>query len=106
VRPFLLSLWLSFALATSIAMPIFPTVLAWDPNPPENNVVQYNVYGGYGGVLLLLGSTPSDVTTYSDYENEPGEFFYLVTAVDDQDRESGPSNEVMIVVPSRNWRIK
>lgn len=87
------------------AMPDYPTVLAWDANPPQDNVVYYNIYGVYGGgTFAYLGSTTD--TIYSDYEELPGDFYYVVTAVDDQNRESGPSNEVMVTVPQKNDRLK
>ena len=109
MRRLLLSLSVLFALAASVvprtAGPIFATVLAWDPNPPDENVAYYNVYGvSGGGTFLLLGST--DETTYADYEETPGDFFYVVTAVDDQNRESPPSNVVVVNVQPVNWRIK
>lgn len=86
-------------------MPTFATILAWDANPPSDNVIYYNVYGvSGGGTFLLLGSTTE--TTYSDYEETPGDFFYVATAVDDQNQESGPSNEVVVNVQPVNSRIK
>lgn len=116
-------------------MPIRPTILAWDPNPPSDNVLHYNVYEAIHSPMALRALTAlkrktarspaaaialrkaatddsyvlvgsSTTTTYSLDETglAPGIHYYVVTAVDNQNRESGYSNEVAVTVLS--WRIK
>lgn len=71
--------------------------LEWDPNPPGDNVAGYNMYRslqpGTGYVRLNSALIPG--TTYIDDTVQIGEtYYYVCTAVNGDDLESGFSNEV------------
>ena len=53
---------------------------------------------------VLIGSSITTTYFLDQTGQAPGDHFYVVTAVDDQNRESGYSNEVVVSV--FNWRIK
>jgi len=54
-------------------------VLAWDPNPPADEVTEYRVYEMTGAGWALLGSTETPQWTVGD--REPGYYEFAVTAV-------------------------
>jgi fibronectin type 3 domain-containing protein len=64
------------------------------------NVVSYNVYRTFtsGGYYGLVGSTAALIYTDSDVQSGVT-YYYCVTAVDDQGRESARSNEARASVP-------
>jgi Zn-dependent M28 family amino/carboxypeptidase len=69
--------------------------LSWQANLEP--LTGYNVFRaeGSGGPYLLLTAQPIFVTAFRDYFLAPGKnYFYVLTAVDDQGRESGYSEEV------------
>jgi len=77
--------------------------LEWDPNPPVDAVVGYNMYrslqAGSGYVRL---NTPDLIPgiSYTDNTAAEGEtYYYVCTAVNGDDLESGFSNEVPYTVP-------
>jgi len=75
------------------------TYLSWDQS---NGAAGYNVYRGgkhggpYGQINLALDGS----TNYTDNGVDAGTtYYYVVTAVDPEGRESGYSNEVKIIIP-------
>ena len=71
--------------------------LEWDANPPEDNVAGYNMYrsesSGAGYIRLNVDLIPG--TTYTDNTLDYGDqVYYVCTAVNYDDLESGFSNEV------------
>jgi len=79
-----------------------PVDLEWDPNPPADAVVGYNLYrsdqSGSGYVRLNASLIPN--TAYSDNTILSGQtYYYVCTAVNGDDLESGFSNEVPFTVP-------
>lgn len=75
--------------------------LAWDPNS-EPDLAGYNIYRSdtSGSGYLRLNSNLIPDPFYVDDTVVAGQtYYYVVTAVNLSALESGPSNEVMIVVP-------
>jgi hypothetical protein len=100
VRQFLLSLWLLFALVVSAGPGItIDYLLGWDPNPPSDNVILYRMYEEFaGGGSATVGFAKE--TQFLVAGLDPGTtHFYVVTAIDVNNLESPPSNEVEIDVP-------
>ena len=76
--------------------------LTWTASTSAN-VVGYNVYRGSapGGPYMKLNSSMVAATDYTDAGVQAGQTYYFVcTAVDATDNESGYSNEAQAVVPS------
>ena len=75
----------------------FDVKLAWDPNPPDDGVLQYSLYIDYGtGVKLLEVLLPCESPDYTVRELNPGVVYkFYVTAVSAWG-ESEPSNIVII----------
>ena len=78
-------------------------VLTWNPSVPRNGVpvAGYNVYRSTisGGPYVRLASGVSD-PSYTDTIVSSGRtYFYVVTAVDQSNRESDYSNEASAVIP-------
>ena len=76
--------------------------LEWDSNPPEDQVAGYNLYRSYqsGSGYVRLNATLIANTTYTDTTIEAGQtYYYVCTAVNTSDLESGFSNEVPHTVP-------
>lgn len=76
--------------------------LEWDPNS-ESDLAGYNLYrstqSGSGYVRLNGSLIPTP--TYTDNTIQPGQtYYYVCTAVNSSDLESGFSNEVPYSVPS------
>jgi hypothetical protein len=79
-----------------------PVQLAWDANPPSDQVAGYNMYrsnqSGFGYVRLNATLIPA--TTYTDDTIVAGQtYYYVCTAVNTSGLESGFSNEVSYSVP-------
>lgn len=75
--------------------------LAWRPSP-EPDVAAYAVYRAAGsGPRVRVGSVGAPTTVFVDRGLPPGTYRYVVTALDRAARpnESGPSNEVTVVLP-------
>ena len=75
--------------------------LAWTASS-SNNVVGYNLYAASvaGGPYTKLNSSPVSATSYTDKTVVAGEAcYYVATAVDSNNVESGYSGEVRAVVP-------
>jgi hypothetical protein len=71
--------------------------LEWDPNPPEDDVAGYNMYRSHqsGSGYVRLNQDLIAPTTYDDQTIVPGDqYYYVCTAVNTADLESGFSNEV------------
>jgi hypothetical protein len=76
-------------------------VLTWKAS--SSVVAGYNVYRAddSGGPYEKLNPSPVRETSYKDSRVQSGhKYFYLVTSVDAQGRESGFSNQVRATVPS------
>ena len=76
--------------------------LSWNASQ-SSGVVGYNIYRGTvsGGPYSKVNSTPNADTTYTDPTVTAGQtYFYVAKAVDTNDAESGPSNEVQAVIPT------
>ena len=76
--------------------------LEWDANPAEDQVAGYHLYrsnqSGFGYVRLNTALIPT--TTYTDDTIAAGQtYYYVCTAVNTSDLESGFSNEVPYTVP-------
>lgn len=75
--------------------------LTWDAS--QDVVIGYNIYRGgtKGGPYAQINGTLEASTDYTDSTVKSGAtYFYVVTAVNSEDQESGPSNEVKVVIPS------
>jgi hypothetical protein len=75
--------------------------LTWDPS--KDPVIGYNVYRGgtKGGPYTQLNSAVEASTDYTDSTVKGGAiYYYVVKAVNAEDMESGPSNEVKVLIPS------
>lgn len=76
-------------------------MLSW--NPSTSVVVGYRVYRSLqsGAFYTLLTSSLVPGTSFEDLAIDKGTtYYYVVTAVDSQSRESAYSNEVIAAVPS------
>ena len=76
--------------------------LSWTASQSPG-VVGYNIYRGSvaGGPYSKVNSTLNADTTYTDTTVTAGQtYFYVAKAVDANDVESGPSNEVQAVIPT------
>ncbi len=76
--------------------------LSWTASQSPG-VVGYNIYRGSvaGGPYSKVNSTLDANTTYTDNTVTAGQtYFYIAKAVDGNDVESGPSNEVQAVIPT------
>lgn len=77
------------------------TDLNW--NPSADPVIGYNVYRGgtHGGPYKKINPVLDATTNYSDTNvNAGATYYYVVTALDANNNESGYSNEVKAVIPS------
>jgi len=75
--------------------------LTW--NASTSTVAGYNVYRGTlsGGPYSKINATLSAGTSYSDSSVVSGQtYFYVVTAVDSSNQESGYSNQAQAVIPT------
>ena len=77
------------------------TDLSWDAS--HDPVIGYNVYRGttQGGPYNKVNSVLDSSTDYTDSSVVAGTtYYYVVTAVDANNMESGYSNQVRVVIPS------
>ncbi|UCF38608.1 MAG: hypothetical protein JSU96_07160 [Acidobacteriota bacterium] len=95
-------------LVTTVLIPVFSFAqtlsvqLEWDSNPLEDQVAGYNLYRSNqsGSSYVRLNVTLIPNTTYTDTTIEAGRtYYYVCTAVNTSDLESGFSNEVPYTVP-------
>jgi len=72
--------------------------LSWTPS--SSNVVGYFIERSNvtGGPYTRLNATPDSNPSYADTVLASGIYFYVVTSVDSNNNESGPSNEAQAVV--------
>jgi fibronectin type 3 domain-containing protein len=75
--------------------------LAWDPNP-ESYVAGYNVYRSEQSAVFksppINGATLVMRTSFTDSTVQPNRiYYYVVTAVSTDGRESAYSNQVQII---------
>jgi hypothetical protein len=72
---------------------------------PRDAVAGYNVYRStraYDRNPKRINSTPCAGTTYTDQDVEAGKtYFYVTRSVTAKGVESGPSNQIKVVVPAR-----
>jgi hypothetical protein len=76
--------------------------LSWAP-PHQSSVIGYNVYRSNrnGGPYQQINSVLDSSTNYSDRSVKAGAaYYYVVTAVDADNLESGYSNQVKGIIPS------
>lgn len=86
---------------TGVAVGAHSTDLTWQAS--ADPVVGYNIYRGTtrGGPYGKINDVLEASTTYTDSGVQAGKtYFYVVTAVDAQTRESAYSNEVKVVIPT------
>ena len=78
-------------------------ILTWHPSVPTNGVpiAGYNVYRSTisGGHYVKIGSRVPDVRFTDSLLRNGTTYFYVVTAVDQHDRESNYSEEARAVIP-------
>ena len=78
-------------------------ILTWHPSTPNNGVpiAGYNVYRSTisGGPYVRLASRVPDVSYIDTLVNSKQTYFYVVTAVDQSNRESKYSNEARAMIP-------
>jgi len=75
--------------------------LTW--NPSQDVVIGYNIYRGAktGGPYSKINSVLDSTTNYTDNTVAAGTtYYYVATAVDASNMESGYSNEVKVTIPS------
>ena len=76
--------------------------LTWNASGSPN-IVGYNIYRGTvsGGPYSKVNGSLNTDTSYTDSTVSAGQtYFYVAKAVDDNNVESGPSNEVQAVIPT------
>lgn len=86
--------------ALLLAQPV-PVELEWDPNT-ETDLAGYNIYRSTqsGSGYVRLNGILISSTSYSDDTIAAGQtYYYVCTAVNNADLESGFSNEVPYTVP-------
>jgi fibronectin type 3 domain-containing protein len=73
--------------------------LSWTPS--SSTVVGYFIYRSNvtGGPYTKLNATADPNSNYTDTGLPSGTYFYVVTAVDSNNVESGYSNEVQVIIP-------
>ena len=78
-------------------------VLSWQAPAPEAGVqvVGYNVYRSTssGGPYVKIASRIPDLTYHDQVVNPKRTYYYVVTSVDQRDRESRYSKEITVVIP-------
>ena len=73
--------------------------LSWKAS--TSAVVGYNVYRRGTSGVVKINSVPVTATTFIDGTVQPGQtYFYVTKAVSPMGKESSPSNEVRVTVPS------
>jgi fibronectin type 3 domain-containing protein len=71
--------------------------LAWDPNPPEDNVIGYKVYYGIESNAYTTVLDVANVTLVKIRHLEKGKLYYFaVTAYDVEGQESDFSQELVV----------
>jgi fibronectin type 3 domain-containing protein len=90
-------------IGTAVANPVPHTVsLSWKAST-SSGIRGYNVYRAdvAGGTYAKLSSSPLSATTYVDSTVDSGRvYYYVTTAVDTNNVESGYSNQATAAVPS------
>jgi hypothetical protein len=75
--------------------------LAWDPNPPSENVTNYVIHYGNGPRSYPYSTNVGTTTTATVYDLQEGtNWFFAVTAVGPSGQESEYSNEVTNAIPA------
>jgi fibronectin type 3 domain-containing protein len=77
--------------------------LSWHAPAPEMGVqlVGYNIYRSTfsGGPYVKIASRIPDLTYRDQVVNPKRTYYYVVTSVDQRDRESRYSKEITVVIP-------
>jgi hypothetical protein len=70
--------------------------LEWDPNPPEETVIGYNLYRSNqpGTGYVKVNAALIEQVTFQDTTIQPGDQYYYVATAENDVGESGYSNEV------------
>ncbi|SRR6266567_3644091 len=78
-------------------------ILRWNPPVPVKSakIAGYNVYRSKipGGSYVKIATGVRDATYTDEHVDSGTTYFYVVTAVDESDRESRYSNEVKAKIP-------
>jgi len=91
---------LTIALSGTGVTPTYSATLNWNANTPA--VAGYNVYRSTvsGGPYTRINSSLNTNLTYTDKSVVSGQtYYYVLTAVDSSNRESGYSNQGTAVIP-------
>ena len=86
---------------TGVALTSHGVILSWTPS--ASDVAGYRVYRSTAssGTYVLLNASVQSTTNYADLAVSAGQsYFYVVTAVDADNLESGYSNEVEAIIPT------
>lgn len=86
---------------TVTTAPTHSVTLTWNASTSQD-VASYNVYRGIqsGGPYEKIASTEADVLTYVDSDVvDLDTYYYVVTAVDTNNQESGYSNQSQATIP-------
>ena len=75
--------------------------LLWNQSKSDD-VAFDKVYCGHqsGGPYPYSYTSKHPITNVTKWEAEPGDYYCVVTAIDQYGQESDPSNEVHVVVPN------
>lgn len=96
-----IALSLLLLLTSTFSLAQHTVTLSWIDTTP--NITGYNVYRATvsGGPYTQIGNVPTIgyVDSSSAVQSEGSSFFYVVTAVDNANSESGYSNQAAAVIP-------
>jgi hypothetical protein len=91
----------TYATASGNGVPLYSVNLGWNASTSQN-IIGYNIYRGTvsGGPYSRMNSTPDPNLTYTDTTVSGGTvYYYVTTAVNSNNQESGYSSEIPAVIP-------
>ena len=96
----ILAVVIGLVLACGVAFAESDVTLAWDANS-EEDLAGYHIYRAESpGTMPILenriGTIPAGTETFTDEAIPDGIYWWVATAYDTSDNESGPSNEVTL----------